>query len=80
MSGTATLIKPRQSYGKQEQWQSEYAPSGLINRAIIVERDSAVINPKFMETGKFYLAVINDKPYLYRKEGDKDIEVYGFAG
>lgn len=80
MSGTATLIKPRQSYGKQEQWQSEYAPSGLINRAIIVEGDSVVINPKFMETGKFYLAVINDKPYLYRKEGDKDIEVYGFAG
>ncbi len=80
MSGTSTLTRPRQLYSEQGKGQCEYTPTELINRAIIAERDSVVINPKFMETGKFYLAVIDDKPYLYRKEGDKEIEVYGFAG
>lgn len=80
MSETMTISKPRASYTPQKQRQyDEYIPRGIMNRALIAEGDSIVVNPKFMEVGKFYLAETDDRPYLYRKNKDGEIEVYGFS-
>ena len=32
-----------------------------------------------MITGEYYLAVLRDEPYLYRKVSDTEVQVYGLA-
>ncbi len=82
MSGTSTLLEPKQLYNKGE-WrftENLYRVRDIPEKEIITEHDSVVLNPKLMELDKFYLSVIDNKPYLYRKIDDNEIEVYGFAG
>lgn len=49
-------------------------------RAVRVEGDSVILNPEYMEVGRFYFAELKGEPYLYRKVSDQEIEVYGLAG
>ena len=52
----------------------------MADTAVIVEDDSIVLDPKHMNIGQYYLAVMDDIPYLYRRINDKEIEVYGIVG
>ncbi len=44
-----------------------------------VVEGSILIEPSRMETGHFYLAELDGKPFLYRKISEQEIEVYGMA-
>lgn len=44
-----------------------------------IEGDSVVFHPARMITGEYYLAVLRDEPYLYRKVSDTEVQVYGLA-
>ena len=81
MSGTMPISKPKSLYTTQRQkhYHDEYMPRSIVNKAIIGESDSIVVNPTFMEVGKFYLGETDDRPYLYRKTNNDEIEVYGFS-
>ena len=46
---------------------------------IQVQGDSILLNLKAMESNKFYLVTLNDEPYVYRKNSEGDVEVYGLA-
>jgi len=80
MSEIPTMTRPKQLYNTARHSQEyPYATRDILERAIIMKDGSVVLHPKFMEQGKFYLAVPDDKPYLYRKIDNGEIEVYGFA-
>jgi len=51
----------------------------IVDTAVSVEDSSIVLDPKQMNIGQYYLAVIDEAPYLYRRINDKEIEVYGMA-
>ena len=40
---------------------------------------SIVVDPYAMTPGEFYLAILDGMPYLYRKNAEDEIEVYGLA-
>ena len=44
-----------------------------------VVEGSILIEPSRMEMGRFYLAELDGKPFLYRKVSEQEIEVYGVA-
>ena len=44
-----------------------------------VRSGSIVIDANGMTPGEFYLASLDGVPYLYRKNADGEIEVYGLA-
>ena len=48
-------------------------------KAVRVEGESVMLNPRYMGVGQFYLVQVKDKPYLYRKVNDDEVEVYGLA-
>ena len=48
-------------------------------KAVRVEGNSVVFNPKYMKLGRFYLVELENKPYLYRKVSEHEVEVYGLA-
>lgn len=50
------------------------------NRAPVYADDDAIVfEPDRMEFGRFYLAELNGAPYLYRRVGPGEVEVYGLA-
>jgi len=51
----------------------------MADTVVIVEDSSIVFDPKHMNIGQYYLAVIDEMPYLYRRINDQEIEVYGVA-
>ena len=51
----------------------------LLATPVEVEEDSIVFKPSAMVTGRFYLAELKGKPYLYRRVSETEIEVYGLA-
>ena len=51
----------------------------ISDKAVAVEGDSALLDPKYMKQGQYYSVVIHERPYLYRKVNDDEIEVYGLA-
>lgn len=61
----------------QDTQLKEYENVGDL--AVAVEDDSAVLSPKHMNIGQYYLAVIDGTPYVYRRVNDKEIEVYGMV-
>ena len=46
---------------------------------IKVQGNSVVFNPKYMKLGHFYFVELKNKPYLYRKVSEYEVEVYGLA-
>ena len=44
-----------------------------------VRGDSVVFRPSEMELNKYYCTELKGKPYLYRKVGEGEVEVYGLA-
>lgn len=48
-------------------------------KAIRVQGDSVMFNPKYMRTGRFYFVELKNEPYLYRKVNEHEVEVYGLA-
>jgi len=53
--------------------------SSLLAAPVEVEENSIVFKPSAMVTGRFYLAELKGKPYLYRRVSETEIEVYGLA-
>ena len=53
--------------------------SRLLTAPVEVGEDSIVFKPSAMVTGRFYLAELKGKPYLYRRVSETEIEVYGLA-
>jgi hypothetical protein len=51
----------------------------LLATPVEVEADSIVFRPAAMGIGRFYLAELKGKPYLYRRVSETEIEVYGLA-
>ncbi|MCL0057574.1 hypothetical protein M1N05_00695 [Dehalococcoidales bacterium] len=48
-------------------------------KAIRVQGDSVMFNPKYMRLGHFYFVELENEPYLYRKVSEHEVEVYGLA-
>ena len=48
-------------------------------KAIRVEGDSVMFNPKYMKLGRYYFVELENEPYLYRKVSEHEVEVYGLA-
>jgi hypothetical protein len=77
MSPTMTTTR---TYGMSSfRNENKYAQKDLTGKAVIVEDGSVIVNPKYMKQGEFLLAVVNEKPYLYRKISNCEIEVHGLA-
>ena len=51
----------------------------MADTAVVVEEDSIALDAMQMNIGQYYLAVIANTPYLYRRINDKEIEVYGMV-
>ena len=44
-----------------------------------VRGDSVVFRPTEMELNKYYCAELKGQPYLYRRVGEDEVEVYGLV-
>ena len=51
----------------------------VARKAVNVQGNSVVFNPKYMKIGRFYCIEFENKPYLYRKISEYEVEVYGLA-
>ena len=47
--------------------------------AVEVQGDSIVIDPSAMVHGEYYCVTLAGEPYIYRKNAEGEIEVYGLA-
>jgi len=47
--------------------------------AVRVEGDLIVLDPAAMAINKYYFAMLDGEPYLYRKINEREVEVYGLA-
>ena len=56
-----------------------FLKSTASEEPVRVVGDSVVFSPKDMEIDKFYLAQLGDSPYIYRRTGEGEVEVYGLA-
>lgn len=54
-------------------------PSKPAQSPLEVHDGSIVIDSNSMTPGEFYLATLDGVPYLYRKNAEGEIEVYGLA-
>ena len=73
---------PQKLYGEsglfpQNAELEEY--ENMADTAVIAEDNSIVFDPIHMNIGQYYLAVIDEMPYLYRRINDQEIEVHGMA-
>ena len=61
-------------------YQRDRSPySWLQKPPVEVVGDSIVFNPKSMTLGRFYVVELEEKPYLYRRTSETEVEVYGLA-
>ena len=58
-----------------ENWVGQH----LMRQAVERVGDSIIFRPDLMKTGRFYMVEVDSKPYLYRKVGEGEVEVYGLA-
>lgn len=82
MSASAIAERSRPSYARDvvEPIDDQYASEDMLERAIIVEDNSVIINPECMNQEDFYPAAVNGRLFLYHRVGDSEIEVYELAG
>ena len=52
---------------------------GFKSHQFEVVGDSIVFNPKSMTLGRFYVVELEEKPYLYRRVSETEVEIYGLA-
>lgn len=82
-----TALLPQRAYQKQgifceepeKSEFTEYICNDVSNKAIVIEDNSILLDPKYMNLGQYYLAIIHEMPYLYRKVNNEEIEIYGLA-
>lgn len=48
-------------------------------KAVRVQGESVVFDPRYMSLDRFYLIELNNEPYLYRKVNEDEVEIYGLA-
>lgn len=51
----------------------------LLAMPVEVKEDSIVFKPSAMVIGRFYLVELKKRPYVYRRVGEAEVEVYGLA-
>ena len=60
--------------------EEQYISDDIRQQAVIVESNSIIINPQYMNQDDFYPAKLNGKLFLYHKVNDYEIDVYELAG
>ena len=81
MSDTAALVMDRSQYKSAviDIGRDMYSQRKIMTNPIAIEGDSIILDPKVMKVGQYYSAELDGKPYLYRKTGENEIEMYGLA-
>ncbi len=54
-------------------------PRQLLRQPVEVQGDSVLFRPADMALGRFYLAELKQRPYIYRRVSDTEVEIYGLA-
>lgn len=49
----------------------------VTQEPVAAEGTEIRLRPQLMEVGRYYLAELNGKPYLYRRVTESEVEVYG---